>query len=128
MERIGLWQKGQEGFSALGWLVTILVGGFVLMVVLKLGPLYLDDYAITRVVSSLDDKPGIESAGVPEVRDWLNKGLQTNRVDLDTKEVRVFRDSRDKVNIAIDYKRRLTFMYNVDLIVSFEHDWKVKSQ
>lgn len=125
MRKTGLRQKG---FSVLGWLVTILVGGFILMAGFKVGPLYLDDYAITRVLASLDDKSGIESAGTPEVRDWLNKALQTNLVDLDTKEVRVFRDNDNKVSIAIDYERRLSFIYNVDLIVSFEHDWKVKSQ
>ena len=118
----------QKGLGILGMLVTILVGGFALMVAMKLVPLYLDDYAVSRVLTSLDDKPAVASAGTSEVRDWLKKGLQTNVVELDPKEVRVFRDKYAVVSVEIDYERRLKLIKNVDLIVSFEHDWKVKSQ
>lgn len=121
-------RRKQKGLSTLGWLVTILVASLGVIVVLKLTPLYLDDYAVSRVLISLDNKSSIEKSSLPEVRDWLNKGLQTNLIKLDTKEVRVYRDNRDQVSIDIDYERRLNLIRNVDFIVSFEHDWKVKSQ
>lgn len=118
----------QKGLGIFSTLVTILVGGFALMVAVKLVPLYLDNYAVSRVLTSLNDKPAIASAGTAEVHDWLKKGLQTNLVELDPKEIRVFQDQYDVVGIEIDYERRLKLVSNVDLIVSFEHDWKVKSQ
>ncbi|WP_222842121.1 DUF4845 domain-containing protein [Endozoicomonas montiporae] len=118
----------QKGLSLFSTLIAIMVGGVVFTAVVKLGPLYMDDYAIARVLKSLDDKPGIASAGVPEVKEWLNKGLKTNLVELDPKEIRVKQDRYDGVMVDIDYERRIKFIRNVDLIVSFEHDWKVKPQ
>ncbi|WP_153301738.1 DUF4845 domain-containing protein [Endozoicomonas arenosclerae] len=118
----------QKGLSTLGWLVAILVGGFMIMLTFKVAPIYLDDYAVSKVLNSLDTKPGVEEAGVPQVREWLNKGLLTNRIKLAKGESKVLRDKGKAVTVDINYERRLHLMYNIDLVLTFEHNWKVKSQ
>ncbi|MGI9278867.1 MAG: DUF4845 domain-containing protein [Endozoicomonas sp.] len=118
----------QKGLSTLGWLVAILVGGFMIMLTFKVAPIYLDDYAVAKVLTSLDTKPGVEEAGVPQVREWLNKGLLTNRIKLAKGESKVLRDKGKSVAIEINYERRLHLMYNIDLILTFEHKWNAKSQ
>ena len=118
----------QKGLSILSMLMTIIVGGLVVMTAIKLGPLYMDDFAVSQVLKSLDKKPDIASVNSTEVKDWFNKGLQTNLIELHPEEFRVMQGRYDGVSIEIDYERRIRFIRNVDLIVSFEHDWKVKSQ
>ena len=118
----------QKGLGIFSMLTTIMVGGLLIMAAVKLGPLYMDDFAVSRVLTSLDEKPGIDKADASEVKDWLDKGLQTNLIELHPEEIQIVQGRYDGVSIAIDYERRIKFIRNVDLIVSFEHDWKVKPQ
>ncbi|WP_422137848.1 DUF4845 domain-containing protein [Endozoicomonas sp. ALC020] len=118
----------QKGLSTLGWLVAILVGGFMIMLTLKVTPVYLDDYAIKKVLTSLDTKPGIKEAGVQQVREWLNKGLSTNRVQLAREESNVLRNKGQSVAVEINYERRVHLVHNADLVLTFEHNWNAKTQ
>ncbi|WP_252180444.1 DUF4845 domain-containing protein [Endozoicomonas sp. 4G] len=118
----------QKGLSTLGWLVAILVGGFIIMLALKVVPIYLDDYAIKKVLTSLDTRPDISEASAPQVREWLDKGLQTNRIQLAGEELSVLRDKGQPVAIAINYERRVHLIHNADLLLTFEHNWNAKSQ
>lgn len=120
--------RRQKGLGTLGWLVAILVGGLAVMLALKLTPVYLDDYAVSRVLSSLDSRPGAESAGVSEVREWFRKGLQTNLIKLEPGESKIYRSKSGGVTVEVNYERRLHFLYNIDLVLTFEHYWNVKSQ
>lgn len=118
----------QKGLSTMGWLVAILVVGFMVMLTLKVAPIYLDDYAIKKVLTSLDTRPGIEEAGVQQVREWLNKGLSTNRVQLAREESSVLGDNGQPLAVEINYERRVHLMHNVDLVLTFEHNWNAKTQ
>lgn len=118
----------QKGMGTLGWLFCIAVVGLSLMLVLKVLPLYFQDYTIGQVVKSLDLRPGIEAASLTDVRTWLNKGLQINGATLAKGESKVSRGSGGLPQVEVSYERRVDFLYNIDLVLSFEHDWKVKSQ
>ncbi|MRI34873.1 hypothetical protein EOPP23_17995 [Endozoicomonas sp. OPT23] len=120
--------RKQKGLSTLGLLVTILVLGFVVMLGMKMSPVYLDDYAVAKVLKSLDNRPGISEASRSEVREWVQKGLSTNRIDLSRDELKITRDRKDGVSVDINYERRMHLMYNVDLVLTFKHYWNAESQ
>ncbi len=117
----------QRGMTTLGWLFFIFVVGLTSTFLLKVTPFYLDDYAVGRVLSSLNEKPAVDSASVNQVKVWIDKGLQTNLVKLHKKEIKVSRDD-GLVFVDISYERRLKFLYNIDLVLTFKHDWNTKSQ
>ncbi|MGI9277347.1 MAG: DUF4845 domain-containing protein [Endozoicomonas sp.] len=118
----------QKGLGALGLMSSLMAAVFIVMFLVKVLPLYVEDYTIARVVQSLDNRPGIESASLGELRSWLNKGLQTNMVTLAPGESEVSRVKGGRPAVAVNYERRVKFLYNIDLVLTFEHDWKVKSQ
>ncbi len=117
----------QQGSSALSWLFYLLIGGLLLSFAFKVLPFYMDDHAVNKVVASLTDRPGSSTASVTQVRTWIDKGLQLNMVKLDRSEVKVAREN-GVVAINIGYERRINFFYNVDLVLTFEHNWKAGSQ
>ena len=80
-----------------------------------------------KFVTSLDEQSGTEPMTVGDVRTRINKGLQTNLVELGPDELKIFR-AGDSVAVNIDYERRMNFLYNIDLILTFKHDWKAKNQ
>lgn len=120
-------KRRQKGATALGWLVALFIGGLFLSLALKVGPLYLDNLAVGKVVSSLADRPGASTASITQVRSWIDKGLQTNLVKLDRNEVKLSREN-GQVRVDIDYERRINYLYNIDLVLTFNHYWKAESQ
>ncbi len=117
----------QRGSGAVSWLFYLLIGGLLLSFAVKVVPFYMDDHFVKQVVSSLTDRPGSSTASVTQVRTWINKGLQLNLVKLDRNEVNVTREN-GVVAVDIDYERRIHFFYNVDLVLTFEHNWKAGTQ
>ena len=117
----------QRGMSIIGALTGLFFAALVVSFSLKVTPAYLDDYALQRILSSLDEQAGTEPATVGDIRARVNKGLQTNLVELGAEEMKIFR-SGDGIVVDIDYERRVNFLYNIDLILTFKHDWKAKNQ
>lgn len=117
----------QRGSGAVIWLFYLLIGGLLLSFAVKVVPFYMDDHSVKQVVSSLADRPGSSTASIAQVRNWINKGLQLNLVKLDRNEVNVTREY-GVVTVDIDYERRIRFFYNVDLVLTFEHNWKAGTQ
>ncbi|USE39067.1 DUF4845 domain-containing protein [Endozoicomonas sp. SCSIO W0465] len=93
----------------------------------KVVPFYIDDHSVKQVVSSLSDRPESATASATQVRALINKGLQLNLVKLDRNEINVIREN-GVVAVDIDYERRIHFFYNVDLVLTFEHNWKAGTQ
>ena len=117
----------QQGMGVLGWLAGLLVVGFLLSLSLKVMPIYLDDHALTKVIDSLDERLDDDVATLNQTRILINKGLQTNLVKMQPGELRVFKEN-GQVVVDIDYERRLKLLYNIDLILTFKHDWKAKNR
>ncbi len=117
----------QQGSGILGWLFFLLVFGLILTVAIKVVPLYLSDRAVAEVVSSLSNRSGSATATVADVRSWINKGLQLNRVELNRNEVKVMRDY-GPVTVQVNYERRVHLFYNIDLILTFKHNWKAGTE
>ncbi|CAK0747198.1 DUF4845 domain-containing protein [Gammaproteobacteria bacterium] len=117
----------QTGMTAIGWLLVMSVGGFFIMLGLKLVPIYLEYNTARKVLRSLPDAPGIERMPLNEVYSTIDKMLDINMVD----ETHVNRKSHfliKKVDgtytITLKYDRREHVMGNVDLIASFEDSVK----
>lgn len=117
----------QKGMSITGALVGLFFAALVVAFTMKVSPLYLDDYALSKILSSLDEKTGPEPVTVGDIRTLVNKGLQTNLVEIGPDEMKIFR-SGDGIVVNIDYERRENFLYNIDLILTFKHHWKAKNQ
>ncbi|OED41103.1 hypothetical protein ACH42_14825 [Endozoicomonas sp. (ex Bugula neritina AB1)] len=117
----------QSGAGLLGWLTGLLVLGLSITLLSKVVPFYLDDYAIKKVVASLDEQTGSDDASIRQVRIWLEKGLKTNLIKMKPDELKVFKEN-GLTAVDIDYERRLNFLYNIDLILMFKHDWKAKNR
>ena len=122
-----LMKSKQLGMGTLGLLMSLLFAGLIVTLASKVVPVYLDDYALKRVMSSLDKRPDVETASGHQIRIWIDKGLQTNLIKMQPSELKVLREN-GQVVVDIDYERRLNFLYNIDLILTFKHDWKAKNQ
>ncbi len=112
--------KKQQGISGLLGLIFLLLAGFAGLVGMKTGPLYYDDYAVGKAVEAISENPDLAGATRQDLREWLERAMQTQMVELPETAVSISANRND-VNIRIDYERRVNLMLNVDLVVTFEH-------
>lgn len=114
----------QNGAGLLTVLMAMAAVVLSVMVTIRLLPYYLDDYALSRVLQSLDRAQRLSA---PAVRAHLVQGLERNRIALADDELRV-RTQGDQLDVAVRYERRVALVYNIDFVLTFEHDWKVKAK
>ncbi|MGK2913709.1 MAG: DUF4845 domain-containing protein [Porticoccaceae bacterium] len=112
----------QLGLSSLGWLFMLAIVGFFLTALLKLGPLYLDNYFIASAVQSLD-KEDIQNKEVSEIRRKLDNEFTVNNVrDISVADVQVVR-GKGHTLVKVNYEKRVPFMGNVDIVVKFANEY-----
>lgn len=120
-------KKRQKGSSAVSLLFNLLVIGVSFSFAAKVVPFYLDDHSVRKIVSSLSQRSGYETASMAEVRAWINEDLESNGLKLDQDDIRTGR-KYGVVVVKIDYERRINFFSNIDLVLTFEHNWKAGTQ
>ncbi len=120
--------KRQAGASALTVLVMVLFFGSLLSLVIKLGPVYLDDITIQEALESLEGTEGLSRMGPAQVRTLINKRLSVNNVrGFDAKSITVEKDG-ELVVIKVDYEVRNNIFKNVDTVVHFKHEYEMKGK
>ncbi|MCK7551204.1 MULTISPECIES: DUF4845 domain-containing protein [Marinobacter] len=118
----------QGGASALTMLVMVLFFGSLLTLVIKLGPVYLDDITIQEALEGLDGTEGLSRMGPAEVRGLINKRLSVNNVrGFDAKDITVEKDG-ELVLIKVDYEVRNNLFRNVDTVIHFKHEYEMQGQ
>ncbi|AXS84688.1 MULTISPECIES: DUF4845 domain-containing protein [Marinobacter] len=118
----------QRGASALTMMVMVLFFGGLLTLVIKLGPIYLDDITIQEALESLDGTEGLSEMGAAQVRTLINKRLSVNNVrGFDAKNITVEKNG-EFVVINVDYEVRNNLFSNVDTVVHFKHEYEMKGK
>jgi hypothetical protein len=120
--------KKQQGASTLGILIVVLFFGALVTLVVKLGPIYLDDLTIQEAIESLEKTDNLGKMRKAEVRGLIRKRLSVNNVrDFDEKLIKIEKEG-DVVLINVDYEKRTGLFRNVDAIVSFNHAYEMRGQ
>ncbi|MCK7549338.1 DUF4845 domain-containing protein [Marinobacter koreensis] len=118
----------QGGASAITVLVMVLFFGSLLTLVIKLGPVYLDDLTIQEALESLDGTEGLSNMGPAQVRTLINKRLSVNSIrGFDAKQISVEKNG-EFVVIKVDYEVRNNIFSNVDTVVHFKHEYEMKGK
>lgn len=113
-------RAAQKGLSLLGILFVLLLMGFALTALFRVGPLYLDDYTVRKSFEELGDGD-IRALSDQAIREKLYKYFVVNNVDdIDLKQVRVDRDPA-RIVVSLYYERRVQFLGNLDVVAKFNN-------
>ncbi len=112
----------QGGRSLVGILFVIILAGVFVLLALRLVPLYIDYRTITSIAASVQEDTDYRNAPEEDVRDGLRAQMRINNLrGYDDEEIyAISRDDDDALVIEIDYEERVPFLFNIDLIASFE--------
>lgn len=121
-------RHSQKGMSFFSWLAVIALVVFGLMVTVKLVPIYMDHFALRKIVTSVNEDPTIKIGSLRELSSHINKGLQINSIrDINAAEaIKINANGTDTYTVLIQYDVRAPMLQNVDLLVHFDESHIVR--
>ncbi|MDH5179932.1 MAG: DUF4845 domain-containing protein [Gammaproteobacteria bacterium] len=118
----------QKGMTMIGWVLTIAVIGFFVVVFMKLVPVYVQRLNVIAVMSSLKDDASIQTMGPDEVTQTILKRLDVNMAGGIGKENIYITTNNNLRVIELEYEVRRNLFGNHDIIISYLSRIEVPSQ
>jgi hypothetical protein len=111
--------KKQRGLTFISWLVILIVAGFLVMVGIKITPVYIDHFAIVKILESVKNEPFAERKSKRELRSMIMKRLDINSLTQVTKDNISIKGSPGSRTINIAYEVRKHIAYNASMVMTF---------
>lgn len=116
--------KYQQGMSATGWLLVLLVLGFTLMCLFRMVPAYVDNRYIQQGLMSLaDEGQRIEDMSADEIRRRIGRFFLMNNVRSQSEKSVEVERRQDKTLVSMNYEVRVPIIYNIDVVMTFNNEW-----
>ncbi len=111
--------KRQQGLT---FISLVFVLGFIAIIVLlalKIGPIYLDHSKVVSALAEIEKTPDIEEQSEAQIRDSLNKRFNMNYVyDVTQDDITITKQS-DYLKVAIEYEVVKPLVGNLSALVEF---------
>jgi len=121
-------KRKQAGMTAIGWMGVIALIMMLVLMLLKLLPIYMDGYKVGSVLSDLEDDPGVASMTPVMISKTIMKRLDINMVDNVSKEDIYIDKLKNSMHVEIDYEVRENLIGNVDVVVHFQKAITIPTQ
>ena len=112
--------KRQTGASLVTTMLLAVLGTAALVFTIKLMPFYTDNVTMESVFASLQEEYVNEELTRSQIRERIEKRFIINNIDGFLEYVDVYGQGSEIV-IEMNYERRTSFMYNIELVASFNH-------
>lgn len=116
-----------RGITLIGFAILLCVAGFFAYAAMRLIPAYTEYFGVVKAMDQESKEPGVAQKSLDQLRRDLQFKFSTQYVDEQNVPISAISSVRDKggVVLRVAYERRIPFMYNVDLLVSFDHSVKL---
>lgn len=112
--------SSQRGMTFIGFVLLMILIGFVAMLALKLTPIYLDHYKVVASLESLASDKDLASRSRNEIIASLGKRWEIDMIDSVTKDDVVITKDINHLKIQIVYDVTKPIMGNVDVLIHFD--------
>ncbi|MFK1403515.1 DUF4845 domain-containing protein [Pseudomonas aeruginosa] len=119
--------RSQKGMSLLGWLVVLGVVAFFASAAFKIIPHYMGYYSLEKVITSVETDKAAEVRSVPEFYSYVGKGMQINGIrNLDLEKALEVQLEDNQFRAHLKYEKREPLISNIDLVVHFDKEFRVR--
>lgn len=123
--------KRQQGMSLLGWIIVLIVAGIFASVGIKLVPHYMNNKTLEKLITSVEREKatGVQVRNPAELYAHIEKGMGVNNIrDLRARDIMEVRADGGMLHVHVNYEVREKFLKNIDLVVSFDKEYRVRNQ
>jgi len=112
----------QRGMTAIGIALIVVLVGILVLIAIKLIPVYLENYQIKSVLSSLQKERDLAKEPPREIWSAMSRRMAVNDITAIGREDVVIQKTGDGVLITVDYEARRSLFGNVDLVATFHNE------
>lgn len=117
--------KQQQGLTLISILFILGLIAFVVLITLKIVPIYMDHSKVVNALKAVEQSPGIETKSEYEVRDSLNKRFNINYVyDVTQDDIKVVKHG-NYLKVTIEYETVQKIVGNLSVLVEFNDSIEV---
>ncbi|HEY1026771.1 MAG TPA: DUF4845 domain-containing protein [Pseudomonas sp.] len=119
--------RSQHGLSILGWLVVLAVVAFFASTAFKVLPHYLDYMSMEKIIKSVETDRAADVRTLNDFYTHVNKGMQVNNIrDLNMDDILEVKVENNEFRVHLKYERREPLIENIDLVVNFDKEFRVR--
>ena len=117
----------QKGISILGWLMMLTVVAFFASAAFKVLPHYFDNMALEKMITSVETDKALDVRTVGDFYSHISKGMQVNSIrDLDMQKAIKVKVENNEFRVHMKYEKREPLIQNIDLVVRFDKEFRVR--
>lgn len=120
-------KKHQSGLTLITWLLIMAIGGFFVLLTLKLVPIYLEYQSVRTVIQSLNHDPLVRKTDANGVRKLITKRLKINSVYDFPKEYIKIKKTKNRLKVDVTYDRIEPIVANISVMVSFSEKLEIET-
>lgn len=113
----------QHGLSLIGFLIVLAVVGFFAYAGMLLVPTYMEYFGVVRAMKSVAEDAGAGNMPIEQIRGKLSFNLNLQYVGDKTvppSAIKLNTQGGARI-LQVAYDKEIPFLYNVSLVVHFEH-------
>ena len=118
----------QKGLTMISWIVVIVFLLFQAVIAMNVIPVYITDSNVKKIMSDLPNDAKARAATSKGLKLLITKRLSMNNVYTIKPEHIKVKKSRDENIVTIEYEPRGKLVGNLEYIVSFKHEARIKSR
>jgi hypothetical protein len=114
-----IYVRRQAGLTFISLIFVLALIGFFVLLILKIGPIYLDHHKVASSLAALNQAPELRDLSEFEIRDRLNKLFNMNYVyDVNQDDVKIVKHD-EYLKITINYEVVKKIAGNLSVLVEF---------
>ncbi len=117
--------RRQRGITLIGFALILGLIGFFTILILKIGPIYLEHYKVVSSLQSLKEDPALPKKSRREIYSLLNKRFDINMIEnVTTDDISVSKED-GVVTVAVTYEVEKPIFGNLSVLVYFDDQIEV---
>ena len=125
MKPLNNMRHSQKGMTVFGGFLLLLIVGSVVLLVIKIAPVYLENYNIKRVLIDMVEDQATRNMAPHELKQSVYSRLSVSGIH-NTKDIKVTaKRSNRGVTINVDYEVRKPVVGNLDALMTFHDDVEI---
>jgi hypothetical protein len=115
----------EQGITFLGFVILMGLIGFFAMLIIKIGPIYLDHYKVLASLESLKSDPDFATRSKQEIVRSLEKHWEIDMIDSVTKDNVYVTKNVQAMTVQIVYDVVKPIAGNLDVLIHFDDSIEV---
>ena len=114
-------RNSEQGITLIGFLLGLALLAFVLVMGMKIVPMYTEYYNLSKALDSMSEEDNLANKTNYQIKTALFRRLQTNYVtSITEKHIRIVR--KDGVRVRVTYEVRRGLIANLDVVGRFDKE------